>query len=611
MNDTQIKTRLGLILQGVLGAALTKAGYAFDMDYVYDETCEIPDFLIPNGRKPKFMVETHQTEARDSFRMKILRAFTAVTESKAQYGNNLVSINVLFGDPEKELPASNVRAMCAIFDCNILPRKDSGRDKSIIAIERAALRGAEDESVNTEEAIESVVKAQPAGVVALAKLLKKAIGSASADKSLFPLWNLERARAKALGDPPESGDATYYKRMMLRSLFLSDDDFDELYATKDPDLCSDSVKAQLVRTGLAEVTEEIDGDHFSLESEVAHFLQDADAGRLRLLCRDILRSVPEMHWFFEDIRDSQRREAMSEKVLKLLGGPKSAFLKAFDTCFQEGEYDGICHTRCWIADIVPLALGRSHNYFNGLMYRDANYTLTLANPYPNIAIRSPRLGNNLRALRIYSEVCARILWDHVKQGDVAVRSLNPHQLAERLLKFRMDGAIKLKKLDPLFLVLTGICSPFGLTWEKKSVRSIIADLADERQAGVFSIAELQGGDKACSILLNAVSVHDGHGDDKSKEWGARRLATLYRIIDGKIVPSEFQQALFVIDGEWTDKDVARLYRSGWNRVVRLGALEQALREIFSIPKKIKSAQVRRIAIPDTALPLAAEDEDEE
>ena len=93
---------------------------------------------------------------------------------------------------------------------------------------------------------------------------------------------------------------------MLWSLFLTDPDFSELHAKKDPDACSDSVKKQLVATKLAEVSEEIDGDHYQLKPAFTDFLNDPDAQRLRAVCKGVLDSNPAMKWFFEDIRDAGR-----------------------------------------------------------------------------------------------------------------------------------------------------------------------------------------------------------------------------------------------------------------------------------------------------------------
>ena len=162
MNETEIKTRQGLILERVLAAALTKAGFKYAREHQYDPDSEVPDFLLPDEKNPKQIIEVHQTEARDSFRMKILRAFTAVAESKAHFGNDVVSVNVLFGNPEKELPSSNVKAMCGTFDLNLVPRRDCAKPELIEAMEEFSLSLAADDKWKTVAASSEVVKKQQA-----------------------------------------------------------------------------------------------------------------------------------------------------------------------------------------------------------------------------------------------------------------------------------------------------------------------------------------------------------------------------------------------------------------------------------------------------------------
>ena len=41
----------------------------FREDWQYDSLCQVPDFFIPDSDMPKFFIEVHQTDARDSFRM--------------------------------------------------------------------------------------------------------------------------------------------------------------------------------------------------------------------------------------------------------------------------------------------------------------------------------------------------------------------------------------------------------------------------------------------------------------------------------------------------------------------------------------------------------------
>jgi hypothetical protein len=604
MNDTQIKTRHGLILQGALAEALREAGYAFAQDHQYDETCEIPDFLIPDGASPKIMIETHQTDARNSFQMKTLRAFTAVTESKARYGNKLVCLNVLFGDPENELPASNVRAMCGIFDLNIIPRNDVDDSGSVMELEATSLKLAADDEKTTEQAIDEVIAQEPRAISGLARLLRIQLPGSRSNRALFPLWDMERSRAKKLGEPPKAGGATYYKRMMLRALFLGDRDFTELAFKQEPDQCSKSVREQLVTTGLGKLFEEIDGDHIVLDPQFAEFVRTPDAPRLRQLCKKVLNETPEMHWFFEDIRDVNRRLLMAERFLDIIDTGQMTVSEAILSNLINDDFLGVIHRRCWFADMAARYLGVSHNMMNNQL-RDLNADpQKLGNPFNQITYKSSRFMSNPDTHSHYANG-VQIAFEAIKEGLSANIADSVEVLASRLLEFRLDGAIKLRKLDPLSLLAFGAAKNVGLNVERCRIPSIVSDLARSHATGRFEAFTITDNNLNKTLIANFVSVHDNNGDHKSKEWGARRLATLYRMIKGKIQESEYQDAIFVLDGEWLDKDVARLYRSGWNHVVRLEALEEKLRDIYKIP-----VIEPEIEIPDIELPLAAESDDD-
>jgi hypothetical protein len=609
MNETEIKTRQGLILENVLGLALREAGFTFAQDVQYDETCEKPDFLIPNESKPKLMVEVHQTEARNSFQMKTLRAFTAVTESKAHFGNKLVSVNVLFGDPDNELPASNIKAMCGIFDVNIIPRRQSSKPKLIAQLEEFALSLANTEDKKTEAAAKEVAKKHPSAITELASMLKTKISSATARTELNGLWNMERTRADGLAIPPLAGEPTYYKRCMLWALFLGDDDFAELQKKKDPSLCSDSVKKQVVATKLATVTEEMDGDYYTLKPVFSQFLHDPQCLRLRSICKDVLDTVPAMKWFFEDIRDETRRVQMAHAFCKAKS--LEALQRLLEKSFAGEMICSISHTRAWVVDCLTRASNISQNKLSRQIFLGGMNRGSLGDPISHIAPRTSR----------FMALCTTDKKDYITDVIVSMKivcgikfideqSSDPYEIADRILDLRLDGAIKLRKLDPLYLVAAGICKSLGLNLEKMSVVTIASDLAGQVAVGRFEVFGITPDGRQKAVLLNTVAVHDGHGDDKSKEWGARRLATLYRISEGKVRMSEYQEGIFVIDGEWKDKDVARLYRSGWNHVVRMADLEATLRAVFQITEtsRRKSSKPLRIAIDgmDEDLPMAAE-----
>jgi hypothetical protein len=607
LSETEIKTRLGLVLQGVLAEAIRQSGYTAVEDYQYDPTCEKPDFLIPNAQNPKYMIEVHRTEARNSFQMKTLRAFTAVTEAKAHYGNSIVSVNVLFGDPDRELPASNVQALCGVFDLNMFPRKDASDRAAIARLEAAAATMAADEDcTRTSEAAKDVIAAHPKGVRTLAHLVKDKLTSAKARPELFPMWRLERERVSMLRPSPKAGAPTYYKRGLLGSLFLSDADFLELLTKLDPNKCSVGLQRQLVATGLAEVSEEMDGDRYSLDPQFMQFLTERHAPGLCELCRVDLAQTKDLYWFFEDIRDRNRRDRMARLFLAEARAGMTKLASVLLVSLKEGNALGVEHSRCWIADLMPLAVGKSHNYFNRTIYTHKDYDVPLGNPYNNMAIRAPRLRCDSTVLVKLARLACDAFYDVVAAGGIAPALLSEADLSARLLEFRIGAAIKLRKLDPLLLVVADIASTYGVQAQVETIPSAISDLADEGGVGAFRIPILRELESGRKVLMNAVAVHDMHGDDKSKEWGARRLATLYRYNDGKFRRSEFDDGLFVVDGEWEDKDVARLHRCGWNYICRLGNLEPMLKQIFGL--KGKANKVKGAKKPHPLLGLETDEE---
>ena len=78
----------------------------------------------------------------------------------------------------------------------------------------------------------------------------------------------------------------------------------------------------------------------------------------------------------------------------------------------------------------------------------------------------------------------------------------------------------------------------------------------------------------------------------------------YRLKYGKVQLAEFDEAVFILDGDWEPKHVERLHRAGWTRIIRLDQVEDTFRDIFGIPVD------QKILLPEEeSLPIAAEEED--
>lgn len=600
MNATEIKTRHGLILQALTAKALCHVGYSFAENHQYDEVSEVPDFLLPDADSPQFMVEVHQTDARDSFRMKILRAFTAVIESKVHYGDNLISVNILFGDPQRELPESNVKALCGYFDVNLIPRYSPGYKKEAERLENLSLEMAATEDLSVMDAAEHCAEEFPKGVEALALMIKDIFKSARTVPKLKRLWQLERKRIKSLGPPPEPGAPTYHKRNILRSLFFSDQQFAELISKENSSEYSQELCDQLVRCKLVEREEQIWGDELIIDPVFLDFLRNPEAPRFRKLCQDRLEDDEGMKWFFEDIQKESRRITMADKYLTLCHQDYENIAKIILSNLTTDAFEGISHSRCWIADLLARELNVPHNKFNMEMAQDGYDHEKLGNPFNQISYKAKRF---MGKPQVHSSYCQGVqnIAQKIKFEQLDEIANDSIELSNRLLELRLDGAIKLQKLNPIYLVLESLCRHLKLHYKYEGTLSIISDMANAaRGVGKFNVYHISNPSKKRSIAV-PVSVHDANGDHKSKEWGARRRALGYRYLDGNIKPAPFDEALFIIDGDWEAKHVERLHRAGWNRIIRLDRLEETLKDIFGSQEKTE------IEMPEIEeLPMAAE-----
>ncbi len=583
MDIIDIETRYGLIIESSVAEALRRAKIPFIEGFQYDSDSETPDFLVPNEIKPHYIIECHQTSDRESLKMKILRLLSAVFEAKVHFGKEIVSVNLLFGNIDI-LPPNNLDTFCCFYDVSFFPWKNTKYSSSIRAIETLARELATDSNYDASSAVLRIKERMSSEFDDLASYLKESLNSVSGPKmELNTIWEKETLRIKSINSYPQIGSSTEYKPTILQSLLLTDEDFEELINKKDPNECSKKVKKQLIKTGLVEIRDTVikkykDTGLLLLSNEFLSFINDPYSMSLRMLCKTQIAKDEKLGYFFEDIRDEKRRIEIAAKFIELVNLEKEKFGEAVFECLVSGSCFGIKHGRCWIADLMPLVVGESHNSFNRRMMANSNYNQHIGNPYSNIVIRSPRLGSSLKALKNYAEVATDCFFCAVKEKNVDLHSLDVAALAEKLFVFRKGGLIKLQKLNPLHIAIKSIAENMGLSAEYKGVKSIISDMS----TGKFDMFVLSKSKK--SVLVNALYIAPTYGSDhKADEWSARRRAIGYRLKNGNIVEAEAHDGyIFVVDGTWSEKSIRKLYRSGWNHICQLHKLQSKLVEIFKI-----------------------------
>lgn len=524
-----------------------------------------------------------------------------MTESKVHYDEHLVSVNILFGDPETEVPASNVNALCGYFDENLVPRYAADRRDLIEKLEAASLQFARAEDLRVSEAIDEAADECPEGVTELSRLLKRSLSKAKTKPELMRLWQLEKIRTRRLGEPPDPGIRRHFKRNILRSLFFLDGHFKELLTKADPADYSKELSEQLVRCKLARWEEQIQGDVLLIDPEFADYLRNPEAKRLRDLCKRRLEKSNEMKWYFADIQDFQRRKKMSSTYLAIKKSDGSNLADIIENNLRSDKFQKINHCRCWVADLLARSLDVSHNRMNRGIVSLGYDSEKLGNPFNQISYKSSRFMGKPASHKEYC-IGVQLVAQQIAGKEDIILALDSETLSDRLLELRLDGVLKLQKLNPLYLVLESICEELALAFTHEGTKSIISDLANAaKSVAKFDLYHISKNEH--KIIANAVAVKDQNGDHKSKEWGARRRAVGYRLDSGHVRPAEFDEALFIIDGDWEAKHVARLHRSGWTRIIRLDQIEETLRDVFDIPEE------RPMTIPDyEPLPLAAENE---
>lgn len=580
MNATEVKTRHGLILQGAIGQALRSVGLTFRENWQYDPDSERPDFTIPAGDEPDFAVEVHQTDARNAFQMKTLRSFNAVTEAKLFFGDRIVSVNILFGNPDTEIPHSNARALYGFFDVNLVPRNEAPDREAVERLESFSLQLAADEDYNVAGAIELVLERQASSIESLASLVENKLKNAQPKTRLLPLWRAERRRVQGLGDAPDVGPPIHTKRAILQSLFLSDEHFAQLVKIQDPNKCSADLREQLSLTKLAETRPSIRGDVLSLVPIFRQFLTDPEAPRLRKLCEQRLEEASEMHWFFEDIRDTDRRKCMAQTYLAIIREGPTQPGDAISQNIRSDNVREIQHRRCWTADLTALYLGVSHNEMNRRLVAMNCDPQQLGNPFNQLCYKSQRFMTGTSTHATYVEGVARVF-----EVLVSERTNEPiptaDDLASRLAKFRTDAAVKLQKLNPLYLAVESVARELGLDIAYRGTPSFLSDLSGATDpVGKYDLYALSDGQR--EVLVNALYIGEGYGSDhKADEWSARRRSMGYRLGDEEVNTSDRAGYLFVVDGAWLDKSIRKLHNAGWDYICRLPDLEHTLEEIFA------------------------------
>ena len=247
---------------------------------------------------------------------------------------------------------------------------------------------------------------------------------------------------------------------------------------------------------------------------------------------------------------------------------------------RSNEVWEIQHRRCWTADLTALYLGVPHNEMNRRLVAMDCDPQQLGNPFNQLCYKSQRFMSDTSTHPTYVEGVTRIF--ETLMSDRTNKPISTaDDLANKLVKFRTDAAVKLQKLNPLYLAVESVARGLGLDVAYRGMPSFLSDLSGASDpVGKYDLYAVSDGRR--EVLVNALYVGEGYGSDhKADEWSARRRSLGYRLGDDEVNTSGRAGYIFVVDGVWLDKSIRKLHSAGWDHVCRLPDLEDTLKEIFA------------------------------
>jgi len=549
----QTTIRLGLSLQAAVEYSIsTHLTNKFTYTASYDDGSIVPDFvfMMPNGAT--HVMEVTNTDARDSLRMKVLRYLELVSEVKITYGAKCVCTSLMFGNAAADLPANNIRAMAAFFDSYSCVQNvvSPVLAKNVRSLEESLRTLAANSRVKTvEQAARKVCESHPHATKAIADVVSQLLRVRPNAKWAL-VWKEEAKRHSTSSSIIPIIDGVGIKRAILDSLLLGQISPAQLRSGAMP-----KDRIQLFESlGLIVQVKSIKGIAIKLRSDLQQLYGNRELLALRHATIQRLSSSSTSKSIVDDILDEKRRKRMCEIYLAA-ARTKALLTKAIIQTHSQDDFQGIQHGRCWIADLVPLAQDSSHNRYNSLVVAHKDYSSSLANPYPNIVIKSGFAGRRIADL-------AGIISDIYFDNGGTPSDLLWEQLSARLLQFRRGSLIKLHSVNPLRILIDEWAHANSVELAYASPDNIVSSfLDDDTGTAEYKVTVARRGDQC--IYINAIYVDTYGGLDKAKEWSARGRALQFRFNGTDVAKTQIDGMLFVADGHWKPKALARLSAGGW------------------------------------------------
>lgn len=575
MNQSQ-SIKLGFVLEACMVPMLEMAGYSFNNSESYSDLLTRPDFIVFENGQPIFSLAVTATSSRDTWIKKRWRYVDEVAQLKSYYGEDFLTINVLYSNPVV-FGKSELNFINAFFDKSIITEDlDFGKEY----FEYVEQYVVDNDKLSVESLTSHILSTklwEKQAKTLLEELKRIVIEKRELTRANLyrNIWKNEHpgyiARIQAVKARKYSCSESYLRYVVLNGLLIGLDNISVLI---------DSVKMN--KPVPLEVVEKCSMTDFKFSKKISGYFIDDEKFSVTVkegFSADVYAKIEKtiftnesQTYLLKDIQDKDRLNFMVDNVIPIISESDKLETLLVET-FTEDNYKGFLHTRVWPIDVIVTYLNISIIQLNKMYVARYNPSVTSAvvNYVSKIDIAKSMLATNSE-VRKFSHELTEVIIERVKNG-----SGTEDEMASRLLAYKIHSLFLQPYINPVQRYVEMILEDNGCSYSKDSLTCMLGAI-NNIPAGMKKIKEVYQVKKGSKeVWIKCIAGYDGV-KDKTREMAARGHLLKYESPNSK---KRNVKMVFVYDGKWNAELQQLLALSGWDDIIPIFSLNEYIKKIFS------------------------------
>lgn len=575
MNQSQ-SIKLGFVLEACMVPMLEMAGYSFDNSESYSELLTRPDFIVFENGQPIFSLAVTATSSRDTWIKKRWRYVDEVAQLKSYYGEDFLTINVLYSNPAV-FGKSELNFINAFFDKSIITEDLELGKEYFEYVEQYVI---DNDKLSVESLTSHVLSTklwEKQAKILLAELKRIVLEKRELTRANLyrNIWKKEHpgyiARMQEVKERTYSCKETYLRYSVLNGLLIGVDNMRILI---------DSVKNN--KPVPIEVVEKCKITEFKFVKKIGGYFVDDEKLLLTVkegFSAEVYAKVEKtiftnesQIYLLKDIQDKDRLQFMVDNVIPVIGERDELETLLVET-FSKDNYRGFLHTRVWPIDVIVTYLNISIIQLNKMYVARYNPSVTSAvvNYVSKIDIAKSMLATN-NEVKKFSHELTDVIIEEVKNG-----LGTENEMVSRLLSYKIHSLFLQPYINPVQRYVEMILEDNGCSYSKDSLTCMLGAI-NNIPAGMKKIKEVYQVKKGTrEVWIKCIAGYDGV-KDKTREMAARGHLLKYESPNGE---KRNIKMVFVYDGKWNIELQQLLALSGWNEIVPIFHLDEYIKKFFS------------------------------